>query len=326
MKLMFAVLVSVMAAGVACAQTAPDAANWPDRPIRLIVPFPAGSSTDTVARILGHKLGARLGQQVVVENRVGASGNLGADAVAKAAPDGYTVGIATASTHTVAPNLNPNLPYDPIKDFRPVSLIGAAPYVLVVFPGLPARNLAELIALAKQKPGTLNYGSAGPASLAHLASALFANMAGVEITHVPYKSSSQSMTDMITGRLEMQFATIAPSLANIRSGQLRALAVSGAKRVTALPDVPTVAEQGISGYEAALWISFVMPAATPPAIAARLNREVTEVLTSADGRDALVAQGVEPEPGPPEALTARIRSDTEKWRKVIDQAGIKPER
>ena len=326
MKVMFAVLFSVMAAGVACAQTAPDAANWPDRPIRLIVPFPAGSSTDTVARILGQKLGARLGQQIVVENRVGASGNLGADAVAKAAPDGYTVGIATASTHTVAPNLNPNLPYEPIKDFRPVSLIGAAPYVLVVYPGLPAKNLAELIALAKQKPGTLNYGSAGPASLAHLASALFAHMAGVDITHVPYKSSSQSMTDMITGRLEMQFATIAPSLSNIRSGQLRALAVSGAKRVTALPDVPTVAEQGISGYEAALWISFVMPAATPPAIAARLNREVTEVLTSADGREALVAQGVEPEPGPPEALTARIRTDTEKWRKVIDQAGIKPER
>jgi tripartite-type tricarboxylate transporter receptor subunit TctC len=326
MRVMSTVAACLLAAGVACAQTAPDAANWPDRPIRLVVPFPAGSSTDTVARILGQKLGARLGQQIVVENRVGASGNLGADAVAKAAPDGYTVGIATASTHTVAPNLNPNLPYDPIKDFRPVSLIGSAPYVLVVYPGLPARNLAELIALAKQKPGTLNYGSAGPASLAHLASALFANMAGVEITHVPYKSSSQSMTDMITGRLEMQFATIAPSLANIRSGQLRALAVSGAKRVTALPDVPTVAEQGIPGYEAALWISFVMPAPTPPAIAARLNREVTEVLTSADGREALVAQGVEPEPGPPEALTARIRSDTEKWRKVIDQAGIKPER
>jgi len=276
-----------------------------------------------VARILGQKLGARLGQQIVVENRVGASGNLGADAVAKAAPDGYTMGIATASTHTVAPNLSPNLPYDPIKDFQPIALIGAAPYVLVVYPGLPAKSLAELIALAKAKPGTLNYGSAGPASLAHLASAMFANMAGIDITHVPYKSSSQSMTDMITGRLEMQFATIAPSLANIRSGQLRALAVSGAKRVTALPDVPTVAEEGIAGYEAALWISFVMPPATPAAIVTRLNREVNQILTSDDGRDALVAQGVEPEPGPPEALTARIRTDTVKWRKVIDQAGIK---
>jgi len=324
MKLMSMVIASAMAAGVACAQTGSDPAGWPDRPIRLVVPFPAGSSTDIVARILGQKLGTRLGQQIVVENRVGASGNLGVDSVAKAAPDGYTVGIATASTHTVAPNLNPNLPYDPIKDFKPVSLIGAAPYVLVVYPGLPAKNLSELIALAKTKPGTLNYGSAGPASLAHLASALFANMAGVNITHVPYKSSSQSMTDMITGRLEMQFATIAPSLPSIRSGQLRALAVSGAKRVTALPDVPTVAEQGIPGYEAALWISFVMPAATPAGIVARLHREVTEVLTSADGREALVAQGVEPEPGPPEALTARIRTDMDKWRKVIDLAGIRP--
>ena len=324
LKLVSIVMAAMLTAGLACAQT--DTTGWPDRPIRLVVPFPAGSSTDTVARILGQKLGGRLGQQVVVENRVGASGNLGADSVAKAAPDGYTVGIATASTHTVAPNLSPNLPYDPIKDFQPVALIGAAPYVLVVYPGLPAKNLAELIALAKQKPGTLNYGSAGPASLAHLASALFATMAGIDITHVPYKSSSQSMTDMITGRLEMQFATIAPSLPNIRAGQLRALAVSGAKRVSALPDVPTVAEEGIPGYEAALWISFVMPPATPPGIVTRLNREVNEILTSADGKEALIAQGVEPEPGPPEALTARIRSDIEKWRKVIDQTGIKPER
>jgi tripartite-type tricarboxylate transporter receptor subunit TctC len=318
------VLASLLAAGAACAQT--PAANWPERPIRLIVPFPAGSSTDTVARILGQKLGTRLGQQVVVENRVGASGNVGADAVAKAAPDGYTMGIATASTHTVAPSLSPNLPYDPIKDFQPVGLIGAAPYVLVVYPGLPAKNLKELIALAKAKPATLNYGSAGPASLAHLATALFANMAGIDITHVPYKASAQSMTDMITGRLEMQFATIAPSLSNIRSGQLRALAVSGAKRVSALPDVPTVVEEGIAGYEAALWISFVMPPATPAAIVTRLNREVNQILTSADGREALVANGVEPEPGPPEALTARIRTDIAKWRGVIDRAGIKPER
>ena len=324
MKLVSIVMAILLAAGAAWAQT-PEA-SWPDRPIRLIVPFPAGSSTDTVARILGQKLGTRLGQQVVVDNRVGASGNVGADAVAKAAPDGYTMGIATASTHTVAPNLSPNLPYDPIKDFQPIALIGAAPYVLVVYPGLPAKSLAELIALAKQKPGTLNYGSAGPASLAHLASALFANMAGIDIMHVPYKASAQSMTDMITGRLEMQFATIAPSLANIRSGQLRALAVSGAKRVSVLPDVPTVAEEGIPGYEAALWISFVMPPATPAAIVTRLNREVNQILTSEDGREALVAQGVEPEPGPPEALTARIRTDIAKWRKVIDQAGIKPER
>ncbi len=322
-RLLSIALVSLLAAGTATAQTG-DAA-WPDRPIRLVVPFPAGSSTDIIARIIAQKLSGRLGQQVVIENRAGASGNIGADTVAKAAPDGTTIGIATASTHAVAVSLGTHLPYDPIKDFAPVAMIGSQPYVLVLYPGLPARNLAELIALAKAKPGTLNYGSAGVASLAHLATALFASMAGVDIAHVPYKSSSQSMTDMITGRLDMQFATIAPSLPSIRAGQLRALVTSGSKRATVLADVPTVAEFGIAGYEAALWISFVAPSATPPAIIARLNREVNDILASAEGREAIVAQGMEPDPGPPEALTQRIRTDIEKWRGVVAKAGIRPE-
>jgi tripartite-type tricarboxylate transporter receptor subunit TctC len=313
----------LIAAGTAHAQTADNA--WSDRPMRLIVPFPAGSSTDIIARIIGQKLSARLGQQVVIDNRAGASGNIGADAIAKAAPDGTTIGIATASTHAVAVSLGSHLPYDPIKDFAPVAIIGSQPYVLVLYPGVPARDLAELIALAKAKPGTLTYGSAGVASLAHLATALFASMAGVNMLHVPYKSSSQSMTDMITGRLDMQFATIAPSLPNIRAGQLRALVTSGRTRATVLPEVPTVAESGIAGYEAALWISFVAPPATPPAIIARLNREVNEILSSAEGKDALVAQGMEPEPGPPAALTERIRGDIEKWRGVVAKAGIRPE-
>jgi tripartite-type tricarboxylate transporter receptor subunit TctC len=291
----------------------------------LVVPFPAGSSTDIIARIVAQKLSPRLGQQVVIENRAGASGNIGADAVAKAAPDGYTIGIATASTHAVAASLSPNLPYDPIRDFAPVGMIGSQPYVLVLHPALPARNLAELIALAKAKPGTLNYGSAGIASLAHLATELFASMAGVNIIHVPYKSSSQSMTDMITGRLDMQFATIAPSLPTIRAGQLRALVTSGKTRVAALPELPTVAEAGIAGYEAALWVSFVVPSRTSPRIIARLNREVNDVLESSDGTEALVAQGMAPEPGPPEALTERIRGDIEKWRGVAAKAGIRSE-
>jgi tripartite-type tricarboxylate transporter receptor subunit TctC len=323
-RLLSIALVSLLAAGTAAAQTG-DATNWPDRPIRLVVPFPAGSSTDIIARIIAQKLSGRLGQQVVIENRAGASGNIGADTVAKAAPDGTTIGIATASTHAVAVSLGTHLPYDPIKDFAPVAMIGSQPYVLVLYPGLPARNLAELIALAKAKPGTLNYGSAGVASLAHLATALFASMAGVNITHVPYKSSSQSMTDMITGRLDMQFATIAPSLPSIRAGQLRALVTSGSKRATVLADVPTVAESGIAGYEAALWISFVAPSATPPAIIARLNREVNDILASPEGREAIVAQGMEPDPGPPEALAQRIRTDIEKWRGVVAKAGIRPE-
>jgi tripartite-type tricarboxylate transporter receptor subunit TctC len=308
-------------AGAAAAQSP----EWPDRPIRLIVPFPAGSSTDIIARIVAQKLGTRLGQQVVIENRAGASGNIGADAVAKAAPDGYTIGIATASTHAVAASLSASLPYDPIKDFAPVAMLGGQPYVLVVYPGVPARDFGELIALAKAKPGKLNYGSAGVASLAHLATALLASMAGIEIAHVPYKSSSQSMTDMITGRLEMQLATIAPALPNIRAGQLRALATSGSTRSSVLAEVPTVAQAGIAGYEASLWVSLVVPPATAPAIITRLNHEVNAILGSAEGKEALIAQGMEPEPGPPEAVTARIRADTVKWREVAVKAGIRAE-
>ncbi len=348
-RLLSIALASAVIATSAIAEVGED--GWPERPLRLVVPFPAGSSTDIIARILAQKLSHRLGQQVVIENRAGASGNIGADAVAKAAPDGYTIGIATAgasgnigadavakaapdgytigiataSTHAVAASLSPNLPYDPIRDFAPVGMIGSQPYVLVLHPALPARNLAELIALAKAKPGTLNYGSAGIASLAHLATELFASMAGVNIIHVPYKSSSQSMTDMITGRLDMQFATIAPSLPTIRAGQLRALVTSGKTRVAALPELPTVAEAGIAGYEAALWVSFVVPSGTSPRIIARLNREVNDILESSDGTEALVAQGMAPEPGPPEELTERIRGDIEKWRGVAAKAGIRSE-
>jgi tripartite-type tricarboxylate transporter receptor subunit TctC len=323
LRLLSVAFACMMAAGAALAQTG-DAA-WPDRPLTLIVPFPAGSSTDIVGRILAQRLGARLGQQVVIDNRAGASGNIGADAVAKAAPDGYTLGIATASTHALAASLSANLPYDPIKDFTPVGIIGGQPYVLVIYPGLPAKNLAELIALAKTKPGALNYGSAGVASLAHLAAALFASQAGVSLTHVPYKSSAQSVTDMMTGRLEMQFATIAPTLSTIRDGKLRALVTTGAQRSAVLPEIPTVAESGLPGYEAVLWMALVMPPGTPAAIVTRLNRELNEVLKSPETREALIAQGVEPEPGPPDALTQRIRTDIDKWRNVVAKSGVKRE-
>ena len=318
------VLMTVMVLGSATTAQPIDV-GWPQRPIRLIVPFPAGASTDIVARIVGQKLSQSLGQQIVIENRAGASGNIGADAIAKAGPDGYTIGLATASTHAVAASLSASLPYGPIKDFAPVAMLGSQPYVLVLHPGLPAHNLAELIALAKAKPGTLNYGSAGVASLAHLATALSASMAGIDIVHVPYKSSAQSMTDMITGRLDMQFATIAPTLPNIQAGQLRAIATSGATRVAALRDVPTVAESGIAGYEAALWVAVVAPAATPTPIIARLNRALNDILNSADAAEALIAQGMTAEPGPPEAVTQRIRADTVKWRDVAAKAGIRAE-
>jgi tripartite-type tricarboxylate transporter receptor subunit TctC len=323
-RLVSVALAAALFAAFAAVAQASDT-EWPQRPIRLIVPFPAGASTDIIARILAQKMGQQLGQQIVIENRAGASGNIGADAVAKAAPDGYTIGVATASTHAVAASLSANLPYDPIKDFAPVAMLGSQPYVLVLHPALPARNVAELIALAKAKPGALNYGSAGVASLAHLATALFASMAGIDIVHVPYKSSAQSVTDMITGRLDMQFATIAPSLPNIQAGQLRALATSGKTRVAVLPEVPTVAEAGIAGYEAALWVAVVAPAATPTTIVARLNRTVNDILNSADGTEALIAQGMTAEAGAPDTVTQRIRDDIAKWRDVAAKAGIRVE-
>jgi tripartite-type tricarboxylate transporter receptor subunit TctC len=299
--------------------------SWPQRAIRLVVPFPAGSSTDIVARIVAQRLAVGLGQQLVIENRAGASGNIGAEVVARAAPDGYTIGIATASTHAVAASLSAALPYDPLKDFAPIGMIGGQPYVLVVHPSLPVATVAELITLAKAKPGVLNYGSAGVASLAHLATALFAKKAGVELTHVPYKSSAQSMTDMITGRLDMQLATVAPSLPNIRSHQLRAVATSGIERVSVLSEVPTIAESGLAGYEAILWISLVAPAGTAPAIVARLNSELNGVLALPDLKEALEAQGLQPQPGSSEAVMERIVLDTEKWRTIVAQTGVRSE-
>jgi tripartite-type tricarboxylate transporter receptor subunit TctC len=222
-------------------------------------------------------------------------------------------------------SLSAKLPYDPLKDFTPITMVANSPYVLVLYPGVPANDIKELIGLAKSKPGVLNYGSAGPASLAHLAGALFATLSGIQLTHVPYKSTAQSVVDLISGRLDMQFATIAPSLSNIRAGQLRALAVTGRKRVEALPEVPTMDEAGVAGYEATLWFALMAPAGLPDAIAARLNKEAGDILRSDDMKETLALQGFVPDPGTPDSLTAQIRSDIVKWRDVIAKAGIKAE-
>src|SRR6202163_4778810 len=283
--------------------------DWPARPIRLIVPFTAGSSSDIVARIVAQRLGERLKQQVFVENRVGASGNLGSEAVARAEPDGYTMGLANASTHAVAPSLSSRLAYDPVRDFAPVSMLGSSPFVLSVYPGLPARTVAELIGLAKAKPRSLTYASAGPATLAHLSGALFEKMGRIEMVHVPYRGTAQAALDLMEGRVDLQFGTIPPSIGNIRDGRLRAIGITGAVRNAPLPDVPTIAESGLPGYESSLWQGYVMPAGTPPAIIARLNREVTGVLNDAGIKAALTEQGVEPEPGPPQPLGHRMRAD-----------------
>jgi tripartite-type tricarboxylate transporter receptor subunit TctC len=317
------IVITLIAATVALAASAAQAQNWPDRPIRLVVPFPAGSSADVVSRLLVQKLGDKLGQQIVIENRPGASGSIGADVTAKAAPDGYTMGMITGSTHAVSPALGTKLPYDTIKDFKPISMVGAAPYVLVLYPGVEAKSVKELVALAKTKPGKLNYGSAGLASLAHLASAQFASQMGIELTHVPYKSSAQSVIDIITGRLDMQFATIAPVMANIRAGQLRALATTGSKRPSALPDLPTMIEAGVPGYDVTLWLAYAMPAGTPDSIVTRLNKEMTAILSAPDTQEQMRQRGFEPEPGLPQDVTARIRGETETWRALIAKTGIK---
>jgi tripartite-type tricarboxylate transporter receptor subunit TctC len=319
-RLAFSLLIGLLATSMAQAQSSD--ARWPERPIRFIVPFTAGSSSDTVARMVAQKLTERLGQQLVIDNRVGGGGTIGTEQVARADADGYTLGLANTSTHAVATNVG-TPSYDPIKDFAPVSMLGSSPFVLALYPGVPVHTVQELIALAKSKPRALNYASAGAATLAHLSGALFERMAAIELTHVPYRGTAQSTLDLLEGRVEMQFGTIPPSLSHIRAGKLRALAVTGVTRNPTLPDVPTIAESGLPGYESALWQAIVAPSGTPGAIIARLNREVTVVLNDPEVRAAFVKQGVEPEPGTPEALGAHMRDDVKKWREVITSAGIK---
>ena len=318
-------IIALLALAAAPAWAESAETNWPTKPVRFIVPFPGGAAVDGVARVVGHELAARLGRQFVIDNRVGASGSVGALAVARASADGYTIGLATTSTHAVAVSLNRDLPYDPLKDFAPVGMIGSSPYVLVVYPGLAANNLAELVALAKAKPRFLNYASVGPASLANLSAELLAQATQIQLTHVPYRSSPQALLDLMEGRIQLQFGTLGPSLPYIRDGKVRALAVTSAKRVSALPDVPTFMEAGIDGYEASLWMALVAPAATPGAIVNRLNRELNAVLQLPALRASLAAQGVEAEPGTSDDLRARIRTDVEKWRRVVTRAGITAE-
>src|SRR5215470_8618874 len=315
-----AMLAGIVAIGAAHAQSGD--ARWPERPIRLIVPFTAGSSSDIVARIVAQKLAERLGQQLVIENRFGASGNVGTEATARADADGYTLGVANTSTHAVSASLAA-LPYDPIKDFAPVSMLGSSPFVLALYPDVPARSVQDLIALAQAKPRVLNYASAGPATLAHLTGALFEKMAGIELTHVPYRGTAQSTLDLLEGRVEMQFGTIPPTLTHIRASKLRALAVTSAARNPALPEVPTLAESGLQGYECSLWQAIVAPAAASPTIITRLNREIGAVLDDPELRAAFAKNGIEAQANSPAELGARISADAKKWRDIITSGGIR---
>ena len=323
MRVALALLFGLGSVTAAFAQ--PADAPWPQKPIRMIVPLPAGSAVDIVARLVGQKLGERIGQPLIMENRAGASGALATEAVAKAAPDGYTLGMATSTTHVTTLILNSKLPYDPIKDFVPVALIGVVPYVLEVSPKLPAHSVAELIALAKSKPGILTYSSVGQASLAHLATELLSTMAGIKLNHVPYRSAAPATLDLAEGRIDITFGVLGSSLALIKDGKVRALAVTTEKRAQTVPDVPTMAEAGLPGFEASLWFAVMAPAAVPPAIITRLNSDLNTILEMPDVKKALELQAITVETSTPDKLRERIRTDIEKWRDIALKAGIKPQ-
>ena len=321
MKRFTVALLSLFAfANTAAAQDA-----WPSRPIRMVVPLPAGASVDVIGRLVAAKLGERLGQTVVIENRAGASGAIGSDAVARAAPDGYTLGMATTTTHVTNAIVNSKLAYDPIKDFTPVAMVGIVPYLLSVSPKLPAKDVRELITLAKAKPGALNYSSVGLGSVAHLATELFANMTGIKLNHVPYRSSAQAVIDLAEGRIDITFGTLGSSLPLLRDGKVKALAVSTAKRASQAPDIPTMVEAGVPGFETSLWFALVAPANLPAAITARLNREINAIVSDPAVIKGLDLQAMQPDPIPLNRMGDLIRNDLARWRDIAAKAGVKPE-
>lgn len=316
-------IVAALLAGAPAAATAADA--WPSRPIRLVAPFPAGSSVDAAVRVITPRITDALGQSIVIDNRAGASGAIGAEVGARAAPDGYTLSGGTTSTHALAKALNPHLSYDPQRDFVPITMIGHLPYILAVHPGVAANNLQELIALARSKPGEIRYTTVGNASMARLGGELLSNLTGIRITPIAYKSSAQSVVDTIAGRIELQFGTMAPVLPHVRSGKLRALAVTGSKRAPALPEVPTAQEAGIKNFEVTLWLAVFAPAQTPRAIVERLNREFTAAINTPQVRDALLLQGLQPETTTSAAFARYLDTEISKWREVARKANLKPE-
>jgi len=310
---------------VACAALASNvsAQTYPTHAIKLVVPFPAGGTTDILARDVAKRLTETLGQSVVVDNRPGAGGNIGADLVAKSAPDGYTLLMGTVGTHAINPSLYAKMPYDHVKDFAPVVLVAGVPNVLVVNPSLPVNSVADLIKLAKAKPGTINFASSGNGTSIHLSGELFKTMTGVDMTHVPYKGSAPALADLIGGQVQVMFDNLPSSLPQIKGGKLRAIAVTSTKRAPALPDVPTVAESGLPGFEASSWFGILAPAGTPAPIIARINGEVNKWLQSPEGKQQLATQGAEAAGGPPEQFSAHIRTETDKWAKVVKASGAK---
>lgn len=295
--------------------------NYPDRPVKLIVPFGPGGFTDVVARILGQKLSVVMGQQFVVENKPGAGSTIGTDSVAKAAPDGYTL-VMVSTAHVLGPWVYKKVPYDALKDFTVVSKLVDSAYIFVVNPKVPATNVKEFISLAKANPDSIRYASSGNGGNQHLMGGLFATMTDTKIQHVPYKGSSGAANDLLAGIVESSFAAVPNVLPHIQQGKLRALAVTTSKRIPQLPDVPTLAEAGVPGYEASVWLALLAPANTPADIVNKLNKEIVKVLASPDTKKALYDAGVESAYATPEAMTAYMGKEYERWGKVIKDANI----
>jgi tripartite-type tricarboxylate transporter receptor subunit TctC len=298
---------------------------YPSKPIRMIVAYPPGGGTDIVGRMVAQKLGETLERSVVVENRGGASGNIGTELAARAAPDGYTILMGNVAPNAINVSLFKNLPFDPVADFAPVSLVASTPNILVTHPSTPARTVREVIALARAKPGTLNFASAGVGSSSHLAGELFRVLAGADIVHVPYKGAGPAMVDVLSGRVQLYFATLPAAMPHLKSGKLAAVAVTSAARSRARPDLPTIAESGVPGYEASTWYGLLAPAHTPGAALARLHEATVKVLADPAFREKLADQGFEPVGDSPEEFAAYIKSEIAKWGKLIRDAGIRPE-
>jgi tripartite-type tricarboxylate transporter receptor subunit TctC len=318
-----ALAIVLAAVGAQFAQAADPAAAYPAKPIRFIVGFTPGGTSDVVARLLAVKMAETWAQPLVVDNRPGAGGNLASEIVARSAGDGYTLLCASAS-FSIIPAVNRELNYDPKKDFAPVTLASSAPYLMVLYPAVPAQSVKELIALAKAQPGKLNYASAGSGSTLHLAGELFKSLAGVDIVHVPYKGAT-GITDLIAGAVQLSFAGLPQTLPHVKSGRLKALAVTTARRAAAVPDLPTIAEAGVPNYEVDPWYGVIAPAGTPRSIIERLNAAFARALAAPDLREKFMLQGLEPRATTPAEFSALIEREIAKWSKVVRDAGIKAE-
>jgi tripartite-type tricarboxylate transporter receptor subunit TctC len=301
------------------------AIDYPVRAITLIVPYSAGGGNDAMARVVADTMSKTLRQRIVIENRGGAGGSIATRQVAKSAPDGYTLGLGGTGTLAIGPTLYPNAGYDPRKDFAPVGLIATSPLIILVNPSLPAHNVQELIALAKAEPSKINYASAGSGSGIHLGTVLFASTAGIELTHIPYKGSGPALTDLLGGHVAIYFSSLPPAIGLVKDGRLRALAVTGLKRSTTFPDVPTVAEQGLPGFEAVLHYGIVAPAGTPRPIIDKLNAALRDALGSADVHDRIATEGAEPLATTPEEYAADIDLEETKWSAIVKKSGAKAE-